>query len=170
MTPGYLILLLLFPVFGYSQSKFDSTKIRKHVLDWFNNFPQTNNDSLIEYRSFPSVGYKRIKKIKISELYQLTNHPLASVRIFASEQLTWKQPSFAFEILQNHLGDTTEWFCIAIEDGCASKTFIDYQITLCAYSNLTENEKKFIEDLREARLNSRRQFEIIRWQRKYNLM
>ncbi|MGC4104052.1 hypothetical protein [Ferruginibacter sp.] len=131
-------------------------------MTWFKDYPIANNDSLISDRSFPSLGYKKIRKIKTGELYELTNHQLASVRIFASEQLTWKQPALAFTILQNHLSDTTEWFCLQVEEGCATMTFLDHQLILCSYSKLNDNEKTIIAHLKEVRLNSRRQFEIYR--------
>ncbi len=162
----FIVLIILLPNLSYSQSKFDSTKIRREVLAWFKDFPNRTNDSLINYYSFPSLGYKKIRKIKIDELYELTNHPLASVRVFSSEQLAWKQPDLAFKILQNHLSDTIEWFCLPVEDGCASMTFLDYQITLCSRSKLDNKEKAMIAGLKEVRLNSRRQFEILKWENK----
>ncbi|MFT3911734.1 MAG: hypothetical protein QM737_20085 [Ferruginibacter sp.] len=118
-----LLLFCLFKINSFSQSHFDSSKIRMNILNKLNHFPPNNNQKLSN--TIFGFDYKTSKKISNLELIQLTNHPKVSVRMAALHLLVDRHVPETIELFTKNRYDTSHWCMAQFECFKDSTTFID---------------------------------------------
>ena len=119
----YTLLFLFLSSFVFGQEQFDSTIIRKSILNKAKKIPRYNPTFHTQY--FRSKYDKVFKKADESELYELTNNSNPLVRRSALYCLLIRHSEKALDLLNKNSGDTTQYFFIIFGDLGSYQTFLD---------------------------------------------
>lgn len=122
MTKIFSIIFLILTGICHAQNNFDASHIRKGILKE-TNFVKSYSD--INKNYFDYAFYKKLKKIKSNEAFELTNHPNAIIRFAALYCMIDNYDVRVFDLLTKNRGDTTSW--IYVQRGCLNvpQTFLD---------------------------------------------
>jgi len=151
---------------GFSQFKTDSSNIRASVLFMFKDFPGNDSENIINYAAAP-FGNVKPKKIRDAELMELTNHPKASVRVYATEALINRNHEMVWVLLDKHAADTADWLLLPSECQYEAMTLVDFLLEDFAVNTqehpFTESQALLVKELKMKRKESIRYY----WLKRY---